>query len=702
MKQSQSANYFSFARAAAIVATVGALALASSSAAVADDEVRYHDLTQDPASGLDYERVPSPRKAVLDQIRSQPEFVLSRDFPFGPHKAHGAPGVAIFDYDRDGDLDIYVTNGPGAPNSLFSNQLRETGHLTFQDVALQAGVEATDQDSTGVCFGDIDNDGDHDLMVLGGIDSNRLFENQGGGIFNDITVQAGVDGGVHSTSSCAMGDIDNDGLLDIAVANTHTDWNNVLALVVPFAFNEHNQLYRNQGGNTFSEVAGPAGLLNHAGFPPEAAGAAGLSWVISMVDYDSDGDADIFVADDQGANPLPQYGGFPVGFFHLFENDGTGHFTDVTVERSLQRPGSWMGAAFGDWNCDRRLDFFATNVGDYASAKLRVGRPTANGDLASQWYLQQGDGSFLNPGPGELAASVFGWSTSALDYDLDGDTDIVYFGGFDPGWFVDASNPGVLLSNEGCSASFEYDDEVFSESADHARRKIQGAAVGDLNGDGFVDIVSVSHFDIPSDLPLEQHAVTYGGPLDEEARFFESHFPTPNPEVFIWKGFEMDNGSLAVEINTGNRNRGLEVRTLGSVGITSRGTVNRDGIGAIVNLETRRGKSQTFPVLGGSSYASQDSLAVNFGLGRERYGTVDVLWPGGTRNRLYFVRAGERLVFPEIPCSYADDYPGGFRQYLGCVRHSVHELRAAGALDSHDAFRFLFSSVRAYFHHRRR
>lgn len=702
MNQSPSQNRFGPARAAVLALALCALAFASSDIAVAEGGVRYHDLAEDPASGLDYERVPSPRKAILDAIRSQPEFIISRDFPFGPHKAHGAPGVAIFDYDGDGDLDIYVTNGPGAPNSLFSNQLRETGQLTFRDVALDAGVEAVDQDSTGVCYGDLDNDGDHDLMVLGGIDSNRLFENQGNGIFNDITAQAGVDGGIHSTSSCAMGDIDNDGLLDIAVANTHTDWTNVLALVVPFGFNEHNQLYHNQGGNTFTEVAAAAGLYNHVGFPPEAAGAAGLSWVISMVDYDSDGDVDIFVADDQGANPLPQYGGFPVGFFHLFENDGTGHFTDVTAVRSLLRPGSWMGAAFGDWNCDQRLDLFATNVGDYTAATLRIGRPTANGDLASQWYLQQGDGSFTDPGHGDVVASVFGWGTSALDYDLDGDTDIVYFGGFDPGWFVDASNPGVMLSNDGCSAGFRYDDAVFSESADHARRKVQGSAVGDLNDDGFVDIVSVSHFDIPPDLPLQEHAVDYGGPLDRVARYYESHFPTENPEVFIWKGEAMDNGSLAVDINDGgNRNRGFQVRTLGTVGITSGGTVNRDGIGAVVNMETLRGKSQTYAVLGGSSYASQDSLEVTFGLGRERHGNVDVLWPGGTRNRLYFVRAGEEVVFPEIPCTYTDDFEGGFGQYLVCVTGSLQELRGAGILNRFESFRYLLSSVRAFLHHRR-
>ncbi|MEM6456105.1 MAG: CRTAC1 family protein [Acidobacteriota bacterium] len=669
--------------------------------ALADGGVQYRDIAQDPQMGLAYERIPSPRKAILDQIRAQPDFVISRDFAIGPHKAHGAPGVAIFDFDGDKDLDLYVTNGPGAANSLFVNQLTETGAFGFRDMATEAGVAAIEQDSTGVCFGDTDNDGDQDLMVLGGIDTNRFFENLGNGTFSEITGPAGLTSTLRSTSSCAMGDVNNDGYLDIVVANTHTSWDNVLALVVPFAFNEHNELYINQGGNTFSEEAAQRGLYSLAGLAPDAAGAAGLSWVTSMVDYDRDGDVDIFVGDDQGAIEPPKYGGFPYGFFHLFENDGAGNFVDVTVDRTANYTGSWMGFAFGDWNCDQRIDFFGTNLGDYTGSTLRVGRPNENGDFASQWYLQQADGTFMNPGQGDMVASVFGWGTSSFDYDNDGDPDIVYYGGFDPGFFVDASNPGVMMQNQGCSANFRYDGDVFATSTDHARRKVQGSAVGDLNRDGFMDIVSVSHFDIPEDLPLQRHPAQYGGPLDSAAMYLETHEPTPNPETFIPKGMAMENGSLAVEINSGNNgNNWNSVELMGTKGMTANGQVNRDGIGALVHLRTPQGKAVMVPVLGGSSYASQDALAVNFGLGDERRGFVDVQWPGGTWNRLYTVRRGERVTFPEIPCSYRADYANGFGEYWTCVSGALGELRGADAIGDDDFLRFFVSAVRAYFDHR--
>lgn len=126
-----------------------------------------------------------PYKAIFDCLKQKslnPETTYTiSDAIATPEKSDGAPGVALFDYDKDGDLDIYVTNGPNmrpdgvaqnGSNSLYSNQLVESGAVRFVDVANGAGVAAAGQDSTGVCFGDIDNDGDHDLLVLGRAEPN--------------------------------------------------------------------------------------------------------------------------------------------------------------------------------------------------------------------------------------------------------------------------------------------------------------------------------------------------------------------------------------------------------------------------------------------------------------------------------------------------------------------------------------------------
>jgi len=120
--------------------------------------------------------------------------------------------------------------------------------------------------------------------------------------------------------------------------------------------------------------------------------------------------------------------------------------------------------------------------------------------------------------------------------------------------------------------------------------------------------------------------------------------PSAIPGVWPYSGIP-DNidGSLAVEISSGNHNRWAKVRTLGTVGLTGDGQANRDGIGALVSFRPWGGKAATQPVLGGSSYASQDSLEIGFGLGRAPHGRVDILWPGGVRNRLYRVRHGERI-----------------------------------------------------------
>ncbi len=602
-----------------------------------------------------------------------------------PIKPRGVPGVALLDFDGDGDLDIYVTNGPGTANSLFSNELVESGQVAFSDVAISAGVSLTDQDSTGVCFGDIDNDGDPDLYVLGRGEANRLVENQGDGTFVEITVSSGVGGGNLTATSCSMGDVDGDGLLDIAVANTFDLATNAAIFLEPFALNEINLLFLNQGGNQFVEVGGSAGLQD----------VREITWAIAMVDLDLDGAVDIVTASDNGGIPFAAMGGVDRGFIRFLRNDGSGHFDDLTAQSQLLVPGDWMGLSFADFDANGTLDIFGSNSGDYF--EMYLGLPVVLGDQASRWFLQDTGGTFSDPGPGNLSASVFGWGTAALDYDADGDADILYCGGLDAGPVVELSNPGSILENDG-AAGFTLNLPALAGGAEHSLRVEHGLAVGDLDGNGFQDIVSVSNFDIGSGQPVSPfpYPITHGSVYDGVAELFPTFLPGPNPGELIFSGAQFPNGSLAVELSSGNGNRWVQVDTLGTVGLTSRGRSNRDGIGAVVSFTPRGGSTAMYPVLGGSSYASQHSLTQTFGLGRAYRGELEILWPGGARNRLYGVRAGERVLFPEIPCSI-DDPTFHFGSYFSCVVEALVELRGQGILSHREKVRFFASAVVAFF-----
>ena len=677
-----------------LLASAIAFALATTGAAAyAGSDITFRDIAKDPGSGLTYARGESPRDALFDALKAQPVLLFS-EAPLVPMKTHGAPGAVIFDYDNDGDQDIYVTNGPGVANSLYSNQLAESGVLSFIDVAADAGVSAVDLDGTGACFGDIDNDGDEDLYVLGTSMPNRLFENRGEGEFVEITSSSATGGGDLNPSGCSMGDVNGDGLLDIAVANTWSSWNDRIEIFNAFGDIEHNQLFVNNGGNVFVDKSEESGIRNLSGFPDELQGSAGITWAIAMVDYDQDGDTDIIMVDDQGEVLDPAHGGFDRGMIHLMQNDGTGKFTDVNVQANLNRVGAWMSLSFGDLDSDGNMDIFVTNLGDYMFTLVPRPFPYELGSFASRWFLGQDDGSFIDPGVGALAATPFGWGGVMADYDNDGDTDIIYHGGLDVGPFVEASNPGVVLQNDG-RAGFRYDLNALSGSTNHSRRNVQGVAGGDLNNDGYVDIVSVSSFDMPEPMPLIPYGVDYGSANDASAFFFPSFRPVSETE-FVWNGMEPVDGSLSVEISSaGNGNNWASVSLMGTVGMTTGGKANRDGIGAVVSFTPRGGDTVMRPVLGGASYASQDSLTVNLGLGKVRRGMVEVLWPGGVRNRFYGLHASEQVTLPEIPCSYDADWESR-REYRHCVSGALKDLSRAGKLQPKFRKRLMNSAMRAF------
>ncbi len=639
-----------------------------------------------PATGTAYERAPSARyqDALAIYQGSQQVPINLMAMPGMPIKHRGIPGVAIFDFDDDGDLDVFVTNGPGADNSLFSSQLAETGTLSFIDVAIDAGVADNATDVTGVCFGDLDNDGDRDLLTVLDNGPLTIYDNNGDGTFSGTNIGGSI-GGV----SCAVGDIDNDGYLDIAVSNTFNHDTLVPILVEPFALNQHNQLFRNNSGDgTFTDISAASGIQNLAGMPP---GAAGITWAIQMVDYDMDGDIDIIGAEDQGGIPSAANGGFNRGFLQFYTNDGTGNFTAETDDLFV---GEWMGLATADFNGDGTLDTFATNFGDYFLPL--IGIPTSLGEYPSRWFLGDGNANWTDPGIGGLVANVFGWGCTAQDFDNDGDSDLLFQGGLDMHFLLDSSNSGAMYINDG-SANFSFDTGAFA--TDYVRHNVQGMAAGDLDGDGFVDVVTASNLFVAAPIPIVPYAAVglqYGSPHDPAAFFSPGFVETaPGSGQFVWTGLQPDNGPVTIEMNNGdNNNESITVDTVGTVGITSNGGVNRDGIGATITVTPHNGQAQTVPVAGGGSYASQDASAKVIGVGQSSHARVDVLWPGAVKNRLYGAHAGTRLTFPEIPCSIDTD--DNFFPYLGCVFSSLHQIKHAGVISRHEKVKLMTGAILGY------
>ena len=671
--------------------------------------VQFTDIAADPANGLSgYGRVPSARNSIADywKQRSESDPMVFFDVFETPLRYRGMPGVAVFDYDNDGDEDLFVTNGPGAPNSLFVNQLSQTGRVEFIDRAAVAGVAEVGTDNSGACYGDIDNDGDHDLFVVADHGQSHLYQNNGDGTFADISAGSGAAiEGVGGTS-CSFGDIDGDGKLDLFVARAWPQENLHACFTDPFGAGiQHNELFLNAGGGTFTDVSNTSGIRNLGGLPPFAAGAPTITWSVAMVDYDLDGDVDILTADDQCGMPNAKLGGISRGFLQVFDNDGTGVFTNRTVEAGTNEPSAWMGLSFGDFNSDGYLDFFSPSFGDWG--KLIAGAPVILGDETSRWFLGAPGKTFVNPGVGELQRMPFGWGTSARDFDNDGDTDITFHGGMDLWFMVDSSNPGSMLLNDG-DANFGLDRGAFVQN--HTRSNDSGVASADLNHDGFPDMVTVSNFDIPEPFPMHRY-----GDADRDIYFFSTYDPTafftPTFDMvereyqdyqskiereFSWnEDMVFPNGRVRVEMNDGgNANGWVALRLVGAVGTTPGGRVNRDGIGAMITFTPEGGRPVMAPVLGGASHLSQDSLIQGFGLGSAASGTVEILWPGGVRNRLYGVTDGEQLAIPELACSYttSDD----LATYTACVDSELAALEAAGVISNDLRGRMRDSALLAY------
>jgi hypothetical protein len=373
----------------------------------------------------------------------------------------GLAGAAWLDYDRDGWLDLYLTNGRTNPDGLYRNN----GDGTFTNVSVAAGV-ASGEGATGVIAGDIDNDGDADLFLSGdggmmglfGSSDARLYRNEGNGTFTDITEQAGVNEAL-TPLSASFADVDNDGYLDLFVSVCGSLRNG----------QQHpNVLYRNNGDGTFTDIAASAGVNTALG--------ACISY---FSDYNDDGWIDLFVGN---CNDIQ----LDTGPIQLFRNNGNGTFTDVHAAAGLGR-GLWMGFAPGDADNDGDIDLFVTNTG--------ASYPNADSSSMA-YYRNNADGTFtdLRFAYG-LDTLPWGWGATFQDFDNDGWLDLYYAGSmplppFNVGCLDDGrpGNPGTFLFNNG--------DGTFRNETGNANAEdlscyyTSGVAAADYDQDGFVDLLT--------------------------------------------------------------------------------------------------------------------------------------------------------------------------------------------------------------------
>jgi len=385
-------------------------------------------------------------------------------------------GLALFDYDGDGDIDIYFLNG--APlrgttvktppkNALYRND----GGWKFTDVTETTGVGDTGY-GLGVAVGDYDNDGDPDIC-LNNYGPNVLYSNNGDGTFTDVTEKAGVSNDDQVGAGACFLDIDKDGDLDLYVANyvnfTYENhqivrFNGYPAYVGPMNYRPTpDTLYRNNNDGTFTDISVESGIAAHKG--------TGMGMVCA--DYDNDGDTDIYVGNDVAGN-------------FIFENDGTGKFEEVGLLTGLAydlggTAQGTMGVECGDYNNDCLLDFHATSY---------------QRDLATL-YKNMGDGSFEDvtriTGAGDGTLPYVTWGNGLVDFDNDGDRDIFIACGhlhdnvelFDNVTSYHVRN--ILLENVGPEKFVNVSDECGDGMA--VKLSSRGAGFDDLDNDGDIDVV---------------------------------------------------------------------------------------------------------------------------------------------------------------------------------------------------------------------
>jgi hypothetical protein len=507
-------------------------------------------------------------------------------------------GVAFYDYDNDGWLDIFLVNGTrlegfAAGSEPTSHLFRNNRDGSFTDVTLKAGVAHSGW-GQGCCVGDYDNDGWDDLFVTY-FGKNVLYHNNGDGTFTDVSQKAGVAGnGKRWNTGCAFVDYDRDGKLDLFVAN-YIDMDLataplpesgpclyksvMVACGPPGLQGGKNILYHNNGDGTFTDVSETAGILG-------ASGTYGLG--VLTADFDNDGWPDIYVADDSTASAL-------------YQNKKNGKFQDIAIEAGCAlspdgKPQAGMGVSAADYDMDGNLDIIKTNFA---------------GDTPSL-YHNQGAANFedttFTAGLG-AHTQFLGWGCGFFDMDNDGWPDILICNGHvypeveqlktEAGYAQRKLLYQNLRNGHFADVSFQAGPGISEPSTS------RGAAFGDFDNDGDIDIVVNTVNDYPQLLRCDSKL------------------------AHNW----------------------IKVRTLGTKS-------NRSGIGARLTCVTQLpGESkphrQIDEVRSGGGYFSQNDLRVHFGLGKaEKVDLLEVRWPSGQLdtiknvkpNQLIYVKEGEGIT----------------------------------------------------------
>ncbi len=497
-----------------------------------------------------------------------------------------AGGVAVFDYNNDGNLDIFFTNGadihtlqktgPRYSDRLFEND----GKGNFKDVTAKAGLAGTGFDN-GVAVADYDNDGYEDVFIAG-VHGNRLYHNNGDGTFTDVTTRAGLDkpdpqyGRLWSVGGAWL-DVNNDGLLDLFVVN-YLAWdarNEPVCEAGPgrrdychpkFYKPTPNQLFLNNGDGTFRDVSAESGIRAHPG--------KGMG--VGVADFDLDGWPDIFVANDKMYNSL-------------FHNKGGGKFEEVAFDAgvALAENGqfiSGMGVDFRDLDNDGFADLAFVAL-DKESFPI---------------FRNLGKGSFADvtqsSGMARLSAAMAGYSPTIADFDNDGWKDLFVTRGHVQSLayasVVPVSQPNTVFRNLGGIRFQGLTAEAGLTSQPPQRHR--GSAVADLNHDGRLDVVTTA--------------------LSAPAEIWINDSPGANH----W----------------------LELSLKGTKS-------NRDGIGARVKVVTG-GIAQYNHVSFAAGYASSSAAPLHFGLGRHLVAeSVEIRWPSGLIDELKNVTADEVIRVEE-------------------------------------------------------
>jgi hypothetical protein len=514
-------------------------------------------------------------------------------------------GAAWFDYDRDGDLDIYFVNGTDLPgirseipptNALYRNNgdPRPEGRGYFTDVTSAAGV-GDGSYGFGCCVGDYDNDGYLDLYVTN-FGPNILYHNNGDGTFTDVTAQAGV-GDERWGSSAAFIDYENDGDLDLFVAN-YVDFKFDYNPLTPFDKGDNpvchlagervypppadygstsNLLYRNNGDGTFTDITKEAGLFN----------PNGKSLSVVCGDYNNDGYLDIFVTNDVIPNMLYRNNGDALALKDMALFTDVALFAGVAFGEMGVAYGT-MGACFGDYDNDGWLDLVTTTYENDPCCLY-------HNDRDGRTF---GDTTYPS-GYGEATYTRVSWGGDFVDLDNDGYQDIFVANGhiYDNAEKVTYNRTTYAQQNQ---IFRNMGNGVFKEISDQCgeglllKKVSRGAAFGDYDNDGDIDILITNSNQTP-DL--------------------------------------LRNDSV-------NQNHWLVFST---VGVKS----NRDGIGARVKV-IAGGISQIREVKSGGSYLCQNDMRLHFGLGEaKKADLVEIRWPGGLVERFENVNANQFLMAKE-------------------------------------------------------